>query len=148
MSSSSSEPQRKLRTQTFSSHTLISNEGDPSGGWYILISGRVGVFKGSHKVAEFDKRGSVFGEISSILSQPRTATLIAIEDSELVYVEANLDQLVRHHPEIAKKIISNLAERLVRTTDALWIAMDNVTTRTEGAGQDMQGAGEEPASKP
>ena len=129
---SSPEPQRAHpRSQRHAANAVLASEGDPAGGWYILVSGRVGVFKGSHKVSEFSQKGAVFGEISSILGNPRSATLVALEECEVLYVPANLDDLVKHHPAIAKKIITSLAERLVKTTELLWHSMDRDATRSD-----------------
>ena len=67
----------------------------------------------------------VFGEISTILDRPRTATLKAIVTSEVLYIEESLDQLILTHPDIARKIIVSLAERLTKTTDDYCGAMAN-----------------------
>jgi NTE family protein len=58
---------------------MILREGDPSDGWYILHSGRVGVYKRDFTVAEISKPGTVIGELGFLLKIPRTATLIAQE---------------------------------------------------------------------
>ena len=101
-------------------HT-ISREGDLDFGWFILRSGRVGVFKKELQIQTFDEPGVVFGELSGILQRPRTATLVALDACELLYVTAGIDELVAHHPAVAAKIIVMLAERLAKTTDDLWM---------------------------
>lgn len=114
----------RLATKCYGANTVISAEGDPAGAWYVLIKGSVGVFKGKVKISEFNKRGSVFGESSSLLQRNRSATLRALEDTELLSIEATLDQLIVHHPDIVKTIIVSLAERLVKTTDAFWMVSE------------------------
>jgi CRP-like cAMP-binding protein len=99
---------------------VIVEEGETGLGWFILKNGRVGVFKGEMKVAEFDQPGAIFGELSGILNRPRTATLKAVEASEVVCIECTLSELIHQQPAIARKILVNLAERLVSTTDSLW----------------------------
>lgn len=108
----------------FARGEIIAAEGSPAGGWYVLLSGRVAVFKQERHVAEFSTRGMVFGEISSILSRPRTATLVAVEPTTVLYFEAGLDELVTRYPTVAKTVLVSLAQRLERTTDALWVAMN------------------------
>ena len=110
--------------KTFVRGEIIATEGSPAGGWYVLLSGRVAVFKQERHVAEFSTRGMVFGEISSILSRPRTATLVAVEATSVLYFEAGLDELVTRYPNVAKTMLVSLAQRLERTTDALWVAMN------------------------
>ncbi len=105
---------------------VIVQEGDTGLGWFILKSGRVGAFKGDMKVAEFDKPGSIFGELSGILNRPRSATLRAIVTSEVVCIECTLSELIHQQPAIARKILINLAERLVNTTETLWAAAGHV----------------------
>lgn len=102
---------------------VIADEGSAGAGWYVLLSGRVGVFKQGTQVAEFANRGIVFGEIANILARPRTAQLVAIEPSSLIHFEANLDELITKHPNIAKTVLISLAQRLEKTTEALWIAV-------------------------
>jgi len=120
-------PASKECRETYAADAQIAAEGSTDVGWYVLLSGRVGVFKGKLKIAEFAQRGMIFGEISGILRKPRTATLVALEPSEVVHVHADLDQLIAHHPDIARKILINLAERLAKTTDDLWTSVEKET---------------------
>jgi CRP-like cAMP-binding protein len=108
-------------TRHYAAGDVISHEGAVDFGWYILRSGRVGVFKERLQIETFDEPGMVFGELSGILLRPRTAALVALDACELLYVTAGIDDLVVHHPAVAKKIIIMLAERLAKTTDDLWM---------------------------
>ena len=69
---------------------------------------------------EFSERGVIFGELSGLLARPRTATMIALEDTEVMVVESSVDEVIRNQPEIANKILISLAERLAKTTDEMW----------------------------
>ena len=108
----------------FSIGDTIVRAGDPAKGWYILLTGRVGVFKSDFTVAEIENRGTVFGELGCILNIPRTATLQALEPTSVLYVEMTLDEVIRDHPGFAKRILVSLAERLAKTTDAWWASME------------------------
>lgn len=108
--------------KTYPRGAIIAEEGSPGVGWYVLLSGRVGVFKQGTQVAEFSTRGMVFGEISSILARPRTARLIAIEQTSIMHFEADLDTLIAKYPKVAKTVLISLAQRLEKTTEALWMA--------------------------
>ncbi len=98
----------------------IIREGETSEGWFVLLNGRVGVVKKDLSITEFGEPGTVFGELGCFLNIPRTATLQAIEPTSLLYIDMSLDDLVVKHPEIAKRIILSLAERVAHTTDAWW----------------------------
>ena len=105
--------------QEYAEKQVIANEGDNEVGWYVLLKGSVGVFKHDRNVAEFNQRGVVFGELSSILNTPRTATLIALEPTQVIHFKTSLDNIIEHYPKMTKQIMINLAERLAKTTDNL-----------------------------
>lgn len=120
--------------RNFPRGTVIAEEGSPGAGWYVLLSGRVGVFKHGVQIAEFATRGMVFGEIASILSRPRTARLLALEPTNVLHFEAGVDELIAHHPNVAKTVLISLAQRLERTTEALWVAMEEGRKELNGPG--------------
>ena len=103
--------------RTFDAMEQMTIEGETSNGWYILLGGRVGVFKHNRQVAEFSERGVVLGELSFILNTPRTVSLIALESTKVVHFNMPLDQLIEEYPDVTKKILINLAERLAKTTE-------------------------------
>jgi CRP/FNR family transcriptional regulator, cyclic AMP receptor protein len=103
--------------RTFAELEKISSEGEKANGWYILLEGRIGVYKHNRQVAEFSERGVVFGELSFILNTPRTVSLIAIEPTKAVHFDMPLDQLISEYPDVTKKVLINLAERLAKTTE-------------------------------
>lgn len=113
------------QVKAFGRGAIIAEEGSAGVGWYVLLNGRIGVFKQGTQVAEFATRGVVFGEIASILSRPRTAQLVAIEPSSVMHFEADLDELVTKYPTVAKTVLVSLAQRLEKTTEALWTAVQS-----------------------
>ena len=118
--------------QEYTEKQVIASEGDNEVGWYVLLKGRVGVFKHDRNVAEFSQRGVVFGELSSILSTPRTATLIALEPTQVIHFKTSLDNIIEHYPKMTKQIIINLAERLAKTTDNLITVVEkDIETKPE-----------------
>jgi CRP-like cAMP-binding protein len=105
----------------------IAQIGEHADGWYILLTGKVGVFKRDFTVAEIDKRGTVFGELGCILNRPRTATLQALEPTSVLFVQMGIDEVVDKHPEFAKRILVDLAQRLIQTTESWWaVAAESV----------------------
>jgi CRP-like cAMP-binding protein len=118
--------------QEFAEKQVIASEGDIEVGWYVLLQGRVGVFKHDRNVAEFSQRGVVFGELSSILNTPRTATLIALEPTKVIHFKTSLDNIIEHYPQMTKQIIISLAERLAKTTDNLITVVEkDIETKPE-----------------
>ncbi len=113
------------KKQIYKKDEIITNEGDLTFDWYVLLNGRIGVYKGERKVNEFSERGVIFGELSGLLARPRTATMKALIESEVMVIESSVDEVVRTHPDIAHKILLSLAERLAKTTDEMWAVIED-----------------------
>lgn len=104
----------------FISGEVIANEGEKAKAFFVLVEGKVGVYKNGNKIAQFEKPGEIVGEISLILNKPRTAEIKALADSSLLIVSGELDEIIRMYPDISKKLIKTLAERLAKSTENLW----------------------------
>lgn len=98
---------------------VIAREGEFDETCFILMNGRVGVYKDNKLISEIYERGAIFGELSSILDQPRTSTIIALQDSQVIVIEKGIDELIKKHPDVTKKLMISLAQRLVNTTNQL-----------------------------
>lgn len=112
----------------FKKNDIVVNEGSEDNLIYILTKGKIGIFKGDVKIAEFSEKGTVVGEMSTILKTPRTATIKALEDTYLITIDADLDTLILKYPDISKKILQSLAKRLKNTTNDLWKLAEKVET--------------------
>jgi len=96
---------------------IICEEKENNDELYILMEGKVGIYKGNVLIKEFDRMGTIIGEMSVILGLPRTATIRATTDVKLLVHKADLDSLIKNNPDIVKKIVRSLAERLRDMTD-------------------------------
>ena len=112
------------KTKSFSAGEPIIREGDISNEMYLLISGKVAVMKkdedtGKDKpLAEISEPMSYFGEMAALLNQPRTATIMAVEDCEFMIVPGDkLDSLIDVSPAVGKKLIQTFALRLKKMND-------------------------------
>jgi len=106
--------------RVFAAGETLFTEGDESFDLYILLSGSVRVLKGGRQVAVIDGDGAYFGEISVLLGTPRTATLVAAEESRLLVVpQDHVAEFFGNTPHLALRIARGLAERLAATTHAL-----------------------------
>jgi len=105
--------------KSFMKDEIIVKEGDKSKEFFILVDGKVGVFKGDKKITEFDKGGTILGELSMILNKPRTASMKALTPVNVLVIEGELDEIIRQYPEYSKKLIHSLAERLVEASRQL-----------------------------
>lgn len=96
---------------------VVMKEGERGRGFYIMHSGTLEVFKDGVKITEFSVPETIFGEMSEITNENRSATIIAKVDSNITYYNSTIDELVRNNPEISKKLIFTLAMRLINTTN-------------------------------
>ncbi|MBK6678719.1 MAG: cyclic nucleotide-binding domain-containing protein [Ignavibacteriales bacterium] len=106
---------------------VITREGAVDKELFILISGRIGVFKSEVKVAEFSEKGMVIGEMSIILEGERTASLIAEEETVVLNLNLPMDKLIEKYPDLVKKMMVNLAERLQVLTQEYYVLAKGIS---------------------
>jgi CRP/FNR family transcriptional regulator, cyclic AMP receptor protein len=98
--------------------TILTREGATGGIAYILASGTAEVLRGGRRLALLGP-GDVVGELSLIDGKPRSATVKAVSDLEVLEIDArDLASLLRKAPEVTRNLLVALAGRL-RETDAL-----------------------------
>jgi CRP-like cAMP-binding protein len=102
---------------------LLPGRGKPVSAGSYFCRGKIDVYKGELKIAEYKDRGMVLGELSGILNKPRTASLVALEPTVVLSITSGLDQLIAELPDVTRKILINLAERLAKTADDLLTAV-------------------------
>ena len=96
----------------------IIREGERDDRLYILISGRVNVFKSYRTKKEKRLRTleppAYFGEMALIDDLVRSATVVAMRDTKTLCLDKlNLDREIERSPEIAKKLLQMLNRRLL-----------------------------------
>ncbi|MDK3157484.1 cyclic nucleotide-binding domain-containing protein [Kamptonema cortianum] len=79
---------------------------------YFLKQGRVLISRGGVSICEVSEPGAIFGELSFLLSTPATATVKALDRSELYYAE-NAEQFLREYPDTLLEVSRQLAQRLI-----------------------------------
>jgi CRP-like cAMP-binding protein len=78
---------RKSVEVTYPQDAVVVREGDPGDSLCIIVSGAVEVRKKDHAVARLQP-GDFFGEISLIDGEPRSATVVAVEDLTLLTISS------------------------------------------------------------
>jgi len=102
-------------TQFFKAGSIIFREGDEAHELFIIKKGEVRIQLGNRTINELPA-GSIFGEMALIDNEPRSATVIAVSDVELVPVsEKQFLFLVGQTPYFALKVMRVLAQRLRAT---------------------------------
>lgn len=108
---------------TFRAEDELFHQGDVGDAAYIIIGGEADVIlttdSGDIIVATF-KRNDIVGEIAILCDVPRTATVKAKEELEVLKISKDLFfRMVGEFPQMAVEIMRELALRLDRTTDQL-----------------------------
>jgi len=94
----------------------LTRQGAPGREFFVLIEGTADVVKDGQKVNTLEG-GDFFGEIALVHHAPRTATVVAtLPVRTLVITERNFKRLLDGSPEIQRKVMVALAERLAPST--------------------------------
>ncbi|HMI29022.1 MAG TPA: cyclic nucleotide-binding domain-containing protein [Gaiellaceae bacterium] len=90
----------------------MATEGDRGREFFVLLDGEADVTKQGSRINTM-KKGDFFGEIALVTKMPRTATVTATSDVDvLVITERDFDALLKKTPEIGRSIAEALAERV------------------------------------
>ena len=92
--------------------TVIAREGEPGIGLFVIVSGQAEVTIGGVKRATLGP-ADFFGEVALLDGGPRTATVTASDDMELIGITGWVFRgLMHEHPSIALKTLQAVAGRL------------------------------------
>ena len=102
--------------------TVLTREGAAGGLAFVIASGRAEVSRDGRLLATL-AQGDVVGELSLIDGQPRSATVKALTDLEVLEIDgADLARLFKKAPTVLRKLLEALAGRL-REIDAITASM-------------------------
>ena len=102
---------------SYRKNAIIINEGDYSDSAYIIHSGKVKIFLGDEQGREIVlselTAGEYFGEMALIDKKERSATVTAMEDTELTVIsQKNFRKCMRSNPDISERIMLGLVTNL------------------------------------
>lgn len=108
-----------LAEQVFGKGQLIFSEGDAATGFYVVITGRVKIFKlsleGKEQILHIFGPGAPIGEVAVFEGKRFPANAESLEDSRLFFFPRNaLLKLIRENPSIALHMLAVLSQRLRR----------------------------------
>jgi CRP-like cAMP-binding protein len=102
----------------------VFDEGDPSDFFYIVITGRVKVFKhgpsGHDVILEMFGPGGPLGAVAAYESRPYPASASAIEPASCLLIpRQSFFDLLEQHPSLVRGLLGSLSLRLVELTSRL-----------------------------
>ncbi len=121
----------------FNAGSTVFELGDPGDSLYVISSGQVEVFfkndTGEKIVLEIATRGDFFGELSLLDQSGRSASVMAIEDTEtLRLTRADLETYLRKYPGAAMDILGAMGRRMRVSAERLrHTASRNVNEESE-----------------
>jgi uncharacterized protein (TIGR02266 family) len=122
--------------ETYRAGEVIYKEGSHGRTVYIVSSGRVEISKiarGKKVIIETLGPGAIFGTMALIDPSPRSATVIALEDSVVDLVDKEfLDREFNHLASDFRQLLVTLVRRLKKTTDDFVEASSQLETKVSG----------------
>jgi len=111
------------KIRTFTPDEVIIKEGVHENIMYVLISGSVNISKDNKKILNLKRTGDIFGEMSLLDEEPRSATVTAESETSCLVLDAEyLESLTSDgkesfHAAIYQMFAQILAFRLRVTTE-------------------------------
>jgi CRP-like cAMP-binding protein len=94
----------------------LFKEGDPGDALYVIVDGEVSVQAEGPPRVEMARlaAGSFIGEVALMTDQPRSATVVAVTDSELLRIDREtLANVLASHGEVLAALLRFVRDRLV-----------------------------------
>lgn len=127
----------QLDIVSFAAGQTIFNYGEPGDAIFVISSGEVEVFfkndTGERIVLEVATRGDFFGELSMLDSGTRSASVVAIQDTQTLRLErGDLEKFLRIRPQAAMDLLAAMGRRHRTTVEQLrHTATRNVNEESE-----------------
>lgn len=91
--------------------------GEPADALYLLISGSLGIYvpgvADAQQLVAIVRHGETVGEMGILSNQPRSASVVAIRDCDLMRLsQAKFNQLLKHQPKMMASLNRILVHRL------------------------------------
>jgi CRP/FNR family transcriptional regulator, dissimilatory nitrate respiration regulator len=105
--------------QVFRKGETIFSEGEDANGFYVVITGRVKIFKlspdGKEQILHFFGPGEPFGEVPVFTGQHFPANAEAVEESRIFFFpRKSFVDLIKRNPSLALNMLAVLSKRLRR----------------------------------
>lgn len=130
-------------SRSFPKNTVVIHENDPADSLFIIESGKVKVYCSDKNGKEFimntQSEGDYFGELALLDDSSRSASVRTVEKSSFCIIyKDDFNRVLEEHPNIARKLIRNLASRVRKlTADVKSLALQDVYGRVANVLMDL-----------
>lgn len=97
-------------------NAVLFREGDPGDALYVIVEGEVSVQAEGPPRVEMARLGpgSFIGEVALMTDQPRSATVMAVQTSELLRIDRHtLSRVLADHGDVLRAVLRFVRDRLV-----------------------------------
>jgi CRP/FNR family transcriptional regulator len=110
---------RRTAVRRFAAGELLFSEGEPCQGLYVVVTGKVRIFKtapnGREQVLAIEGPGASIAELPVFDGGPYPASSAAILESQLLFISrSDFRAFCLEHPEVALKVLQIVGSRLRR----------------------------------
>jgi len=103
--------------KTFARHTILLNAGDTTDSLYVITEGKVKAViideHGKEIILSISGPGEYFGEMAMIDGEPRSATIMTREQTEImIFSKGDLRRVFAQNPDIVFNLLKGLTRRL------------------------------------
>jgi CRP/FNR family transcriptional regulator, dissimilatory nitrate respiration regulator len=107
--------------KAFDRGRTIFSEGEPANGFFVVMTGKVKIFKispdGKEQILHIFGPGEPFGEVPVFEGRPFPAHAIALEDSKFIFFPRSaFVGLIKNNPSLSLNMLAVLSRRLRRFT--------------------------------
>lgn len=108
----------------FKANTAVFFQDDPSDSLYVVLSGSAKVFRtsedGKDRILSWLGPGDAFGELAMIEGLPRSASVQAVKDTEMLSLaRRDFEAFARERPDVLWRLLQALCERLRQVTEVV-----------------------------
>ncbi|MFQ5702915.1 MAG: Crp/Fnr family transcriptional regulator [Gemmatimonadales bacterium] len=127
-----------VQQRSFPKNSVILFQDDPGAALYIVERGQVKVVitaeDGREVILSIRSKGDFFGEMSLIDDEPRSAHVIAVEDSEIMILRReDFKMCLQEIPQIAAGLLRALCKRLRQADNKISsLVLQDVPSRVAG----------------
>lgn len=107
--------------KSFERGRTIFSEGEPAHGFFVVMAGKVKIFKispdGKEQILHLFGPGEPFAEVPVFEGRPFPAHAVALEDSKCMFFPRSaFVELIKHNPSLSLNMLAVLSKRLRRFT--------------------------------
>jgi len=118
------EVSRVVEDRMLPARTVVFKRGDPGDSFWVILSGKVRVFRSDDQGVEITLselgRGQCFGEVALLTGEARSASVETLEETQaLVLTKEQFERVLKSHPEVSLTFIKQLSGWLKRDEQAL-----------------------------